>query len=112
MSKRRRNKALERKMARRQVARLFELAEREALNSRQDRADRYVHLARKTAMRYNLSLGVYRRHFCRKCGAFLLPGRNAVYRLNRGKVVIHCERCGHIARFPYRSMNRENEVKE
>ena len=111
MSKRRRNKALEKKMARRHIARLFELAEKEAMNSRQDRADRYVYLARKMAMRYNLSLGSYRRHFCRECGAFLLPGRNSIYRLNRGKVVIHCGRCGHISRFPYHDEERK-EVKE
>ncbi len=102
MSKRRRNKALEKKMARRHIARLFELAEKEALNSRQDRADRYVYLARKMAMRYNLSLGSYRRHFCRECGAFLVPGRNSTYRLNQGKVTITCGNCGHIYRFPYR----------
>ena len=109
MSKRRRNKALEKKMARRQIARLFQLAETEGLNSRQDRADRYVHLARKMAMRYNISIGRYRRHFCRKCGAFLIPGKNAIYRLNRGKVVIHCKNCGHIFRFPY---HKKTEVKE
>ena len=109
MSRRRRNKALEKRMARRQIARLFELAEEEALNSRADRADRYVHLARKIAMRYNISLGHYRRHFCRECGVFLMPGRNAVYRLNRGKVVVHCGNCGHIFRFPYHG---RKEVKE
>lgn len=102
MSKRRRNKALERKMARRQITSLFLIAEKEALNSRQDRANRYVHLARRMAMRYNISLGHYRRHFCRECGAFLVPGRSATYRLNRGKVVMTCGRCGHIYRFPYK----------
>jgi len=90
-------------MARRQIASLFELAEKEALNSRQDRADRYVYLARKTAMRYNLSLGIYRRHFCRKCGTFLVPGRNSTYRLNMGKVSVTCGNCGRIYRFPYGS---------
>jgi len=90
-------------MARRQTARLFELAEKEALKSRQDRADRYVYLARKMAMRYNIGLGIYRRHFCRKCGTFLVPGRNSTYRLNRGRATVTCGNCGRIYRFPYGS---------
>jgi|GEM_PF-343434 len=118
VSKRRRNKALERKMARDHIARLFQLAEREALNSRQDRADRYVFLARRIAMRYNIGLGHYRRYFCRKCGTFLVPGRNSTYRLSHGKITITCRNCGQIFRFPYhvRSDNTmridEGEKKE
>ncbi len=116
MSKRRRNKALEKKMARRHIARLFQLAESEALDSRMDRSDRYVHLARRMAMRYNVGLGRYRRHFCRKCGAFLVPGSNARYRLNHGKVSVTCGNCGHVYRFPYRqytvgTVGKGREVK-
>ncbi|MBU2564846.1 MAG: ribonuclease P protein component 4, partial [Candidatus Thermoplasmatota archaeon] len=48
--------------------RLFTLAEKESLKHNMDRADRYVELARKIGMRYNVSIPAkYKRRFCKHC---------------------------------------------
>ena len=81
---------------------LFSEAEKAALSGRMDRANRYVYLARKIGMRYNVRLpGKYRMHYCRKCDSFLMPGVNAEYRLNNGKITVTCKNCGHVYRRPY-----------
>lgn len=96
----RRDKAEERRIARARIARLFELAEEQALGGRIDRAARYVQLARRVGMRYVVPLGrAQRRRFCRHCGAFLLPGRTARVRAREGKMSITCLACGGIRRF-------------
>jgi len=79
------------------------------MEGRQDRADRYVHLARKIGMRYNVRVPrKYRMYYRRKCDSFLLPGVNAEYRLNNGKITVRCLKCGHIYRHPY-LRKRKNE---
>jgi ribonuclease P protein subunit RPR2 len=92
---------------------LFELAEKEALKGRLDRANRYVHLARKIGMRYNVRVPrKYRMHYCRKCDSFLLPGVNAEYRLNEGKITVRCLNCGTIYRHPYIKEKKERIIRE
>ncbi len=87
---------------------LFDLAEKEALNGRQDRANRYVHLARKIGMRYNVRVPErYRMRYCRKCDSFLMPGVNAEFRLNDGRITVRCLSCGHIYRHPYAEEKKE-----
>ncbi len=99
---RRRNKRLERRIARERVRRLFELAEEAAREGRRGRAHRYVELARKLAMRAQTGLpSRYRRRVCQGCYAYLHPGSTARVRLRNGVLVTTCEACGHVNRFPY-----------
>ncbi len=42
-----------------------------------------------------------KRRFCSNCGAYLISGKNATIRTQRGKVVFRCLECKHIARIPY-----------
>ncbi len=89
-------------IARERIEILFSLAEEEALNGRMGRANRYVHLARKIGMRYNVRVPrKYRMYYCRKCDSFLLPGGSAEFRLNNGKITVTCKNCGNIYRHPY-----------
>ena len=91
---------------------LFAQAEKEALNGRPDRSNRYVHLARKIGMRYNVRLPrEYRMKYCRKCDAFLLPGVNAKYRMNNGKISVTCNNCGHVYRHPYLKEKEKKGIK-
>lgn len=99
---RRRRKGLERRIAAERMGILLRMAQEEASAGRQGRADRYVELSRRIGMRYNVPLPrTYRRRVCRRCHAFLIPSRNATVRARRGRVVIHCHRCGAITRIPY-----------
>lgn len=85
------------KRARREIERLFELA-KEA--ETQERADRYVDLARRTAMRHQLRVPKgLKRLFCKKCGSFF-RGDNVRTRIHDGKLIQTCQRCNHIQRLP------------
>ena len=86
------------------IARLFEQAGKE-FPEHPERSRRYVEMALKLSMRYNVTMGPdLKRMFCRKCNAFLVPGRNSRVRTSTTQkaVIITCGECGHVARFPYR----------
>lgn len=100
---------MERRVALERMTTLFRLAESEALQRHADRARRYVELARRLGMRYNVRVPApFKRSFCRKCLSFLLPSVSARIRVGDGRVVITCTACGAVRRFPYR---REQSVR-
>lgn len=95
----RRNKLEERAIARSRMERLLLLAE-QALPERSDRARRYVDLARRLGMRYQVSLPpAWRWKVCRSCGSLLAPGRNARVRTRGRQRIVTCLACGHVSRF-------------
>jgi ribonuclease P protein subunit RPR2 len=83
------------RIARDRVSKLFALAERESLGSHPELADRYVHLARRIGMRYNVRLlPEYRELYCRSCSAYWVEARTVRTRLRSGMRVKTCLRCG------------------
>ncbi len=73
-------------------------------------AHRYAGLARRISLRYNIRLPrEMKRHICKKCHRYLVPGSNCQVRARREKqaVIIRCLECGHIMRFPYRTERAE-----
>ena len=103
----RRHRGMERRIAAERMTTLFRLAETEALHRRMERARRYVDLARRIGMRYNVRVpSPFKRSFCKKCLAFLLPSVNARVRVGRGRVVVTCTACGSIQRYPYERERR------
>lgn len=98
----RRKKGQERRIAMERIEALFGLAEREGLQGNFGRADRYVELARRIGMRYNVRLpSAFKRRVCRSCHAYLLPPKTARVRIGGSRIVTTCLRCGTIMRFPY-----------
>ncbi|MBU0530535.1 MAG: ribonuclease P [Candidatus Aenigmatarchaeota archaeon] len=95
------------------ISHLFGLAEKE-FKSHPERADRYVGLARKIAMRYNIRLTSYKKSFCPKCYAYLVPGRNATVRTRSSqRAVIHtCHTCKHVSRHPYRKEKLKSKKRQ
>jgi ribonuclease P protein subunit RPR2 len=90
-------------LVRNRIKILFRLAEEEARQPDRGRADRYVELARKLGMRYNVRIPRHlKRRICRKCHAYLVPGRNATVRVRRGRIIVHCHECGRILRYPFK----------
>ena len=64
-------------------------------------ANRYVELARKIGMRFNIRLPrELKRKFCRKCYCYLKPGVTSKHRTKKGFVEIICKNCGHVNRYP------------
>lgn len=81
---------------------LFNLAQEEALAHNFHRANRYVDLARKIGMRYNVRVPRrYKKRYCKHCHSYLLPSINSRVRLRGGKIVIFCENCGGFMRLPF-----------
>ncbi len=64
-------------------------------------ANRYVEIARKIAMKVNLSLPKYqKRKFCKHCYHYLRPGVNSRIRIHKSRVIIYCLDCKKFTRIP------------
>jgi ribonuclease P protein subunit RPR2 len=70
-----------------------------------DRSKRYVQLARKIGLRYNIRLRKKQKKlFCKKCNSFLVYGYSASVRLDSKNktLIIKCLNCKNIYRSPYK----------
>ena len=67
------------------------------------RANRYVSLARKIAMKTRLRIPLqFKRRFCKHCYSYLQPGINSRVRTRQGRVIISCFECKKFMRIPLR----------
>jgi len=90
------------KIAKERIGILFGLAEDEMKNHPK-RSKRYVELARKIGMRYNIRLAKeQKRKFCKNCNSVLKPGVTSQQRTEKGKLIIKCRKCNKIYRYPFR----------
>ncbi len=100
---RRNDRSKQRSLAEERINRLFELAMEHAGTEGTDGAfcTTCVKHARTLAMKYRIRIKKpYNRYFCRKCNSFFMPGRNVKTRIYRNKVIVTCENCGAIRRYP------------
>lgn len=66
------------------------------------RANRYVTIVRKLAMKHNVKLPPsIKRRICSHCYGYLQPGQTARVRLRNKKVVWYCFTCKKHKRIPY-----------
>ncbi len=94
----------QKKIARERIEILFEEAEKNFPKNKR-RADRYVELARKIAMRYRVGIPEsYRRKFCEECKSYIKPGVNCKVEVDNDEKTVKwkCDECGHVKRYPYR----------
>jgi len=90
----------DREIARDRVKKLFEQADVVFLKDKK-LANRYVGLARKIAMKFNLRMpNGYKRKYCKHCYSYLKPGVNLRVRTKDRKVVYYCLECKKFMRFP------------
>ena len=89
------------KIAKERIEILFDEAEKTAKED-PELARRYMKLAKKIGMRYNVRLGRLRRRFCRNCYSFFLPGINCRQRTKKGKITIKCFACNKTIRYPFK----------
>jgi len=88
------------RIAKERIHILFKEAEKMV---RKDRAlaNRYIKLARKIGMRYNVRLGKdLKRKVCKYCKAFLYPGVTSQTRVKKGCVKVKCSHCGKTSHYP------------
>jgi ribonuclease P protein subunit RPR2 len=82
-------------IAKERIGKLLELAGKESKNP--DRSDRYISMARKIAMRYNIKMSKEQKMlFCSKCHRYLKGST----RTKNKAVVSRCLKCNHIKRTP------------
>ena len=63
-------------------------------------ANRYIDIARKTAMKVNLRIPrILKRKFCRHCYSYLVPGETCRVRIHKSRVVYYCFTCRKYMRF-------------
>ncbi|WP_292461227.1 ribonuclease P protein component 4 [Methanothermococcus sp.] len=84
---------------------LMNLAEEEAKKNRMDRAKRYAELSKKISMKMRMPFPKkWKRRICKKCGAFLIFGKNARVRIKSNKypphIIITCLDCGNAIKIP------------
>lgn len=100
-ARRNRNKKLEKKIAKSRIEKLFKLAEEKALQGDLNLADRYITIARKISMKYQIKMPKeYKRCFCKHCYSYLLPDVTSKVRINHGKIIIYCKNCKKYTRIP------------
>ena len=88
------------KIARERIKILFKQAG-DIFAKNPERANRYVEIARKVAMKANLRLTKpQKRKFCSHCYTYLQSGANARIRTRDKKLIIYCQSCKKYTRIP------------
>ncbi len=100
MVRRGRKPGWQRRIARERINILFRLAEK-TLAKHPERSRRYVELARKIGLRYNVRLPKrLKRRFCKRCNTLLVPGRTCEVRVKEKILMVRCLNCSKIYRYP------------
>lgn len=92
------------KIAKERIEILFSLAEKE-FKKHPERSRRYVELARKIGLRYNVRLSKdEKRKFCKNCNTLLKPGISSKVRLDKStrNINVLCMNCKKVSRYPYK----------
>ena len=100
MSRRRIDSRTVSDIASRRMSILFGLSRKALEEGDEDRAKRYVTLARRIGQRTNTPIPAGER-YCKRCNLPLEVGRNCRVRVMNGNVKITCLGCGDIRRVPY-----------
>jgi ribonuclease P protein subunit RPR2 len=89
-------------VASQRIAELFRQAE-DQFDAHPELSKRYVALARKIAMKYNIRFDrAQKMMFCKNCDSYLRKGKNASLRVRDGRVILRCTDCGFVRRFAYK----------
>jgi ribonuclease P protein subunit RPR2 len=81
-------------IAKERIEKLLNIS-KETAETKPEKSRRYVNLARKIGMRYNVRLSKYqKKQFCKTCDTILVPGKTMSVRVVGGKTVKKCSFCG------------------
>lgn len=88
-------------IARQRIRQLIEFAEK-VFPKNFERADYYISIARKIAMKARIRIpSDLKKKFCKHCYKFLQPGVNCRVRTKNNKVIYYCLNCKNYMRFPF-----------
>jgi len=77
---------------------LFSLSEDAVRDGNEDRARRYVHIAKRIGQKTNTPIT---ERYCKGCGLPMIQGINCRTRIGDGRVKVTCLSCGKVRRMPY-----------
>ncbi len=100
-------------IARERIKILFFLAKKE-LKQKPERSRRYIELARKISLRYNIRLDrKLKKSFCKKCNT-LFTTETSIHRIDSKKKTLNiiCKNCGNIIRIPYKDGKDGRKYKQ
>lgn len=98
----------QKKIAQERIELLFRQAEK-AFPKHMQRANRYIQIARRIAMKLNIRLSkVQKRSFCKHCYSYLVQGKNALTRIRNGKIIIYCQVCKKYSRYPLKKSTKKS----
>ena len=106
MSRRRVDSRTVSDIASRRMSILFGLSRKALEEGDEDRAKRYVILARRIGQRTRTPIPKEHR-FCKRCNMPLDVGRNCRVRVKDGVIRTTCLECGDVRRMPYTKESRE-----
>ena len=94
------NKSNKNPLALERIKNMFRLAQ-QSFKKYPERANRYIHIARKIAMKTRTKIPpVLKKKYCKHCYKFLQPGINCRVRTRDSKAIYYCFNCRKYMRFP------------
>lgn len=82
------------------IDKLLNLSVAAVREGRDDRARRYIEIARGVSGKTRVKMPKDQR-YCKGCLLPMMPGVNCTVRLSNHKVCIRCDSCGWVRRMPY-----------
>ena len=93
------DKKSDKKIALEKIKTLFSESEKQ-FSKNPNLSNRYVNLARKLAMKFNITMPrEFKRKFCKHCYAYLVPNKNCRVRIHKSRVIYSCDSCKKFMRF-------------
>lgn len=106
------NKKAQKNIAKERIVKLFVQAE-ENYSLDPKLSNRYVLLARKLSMKYNVRIpSELRRRFCKHCLSYLVPSKNCRIRTKNGMLIIYCLNCKNFNKFKYKGKNVQTRTRK
>jgi len=100
------NATLNKKVAKERINQLF-LEAADVFGDDSTLSDRYVELARRIAMKYNVSFtALQKKSFCKHCHSYLVPSVNCRVRVRNNLIVYYCLKCKNFNRTGYANISK------
>ncbi|HLD41873.1 MAG TPA: ribonuclease P [archaeon] len=102
------------KVSKERIEKLLEMARKDSVES-PGLSRRYVSLALKIGMRFNVRLPKeQKKAICKNCNSYLIPGKTSTVRASKKQraIVTTCRNCGSIKRHPYRKEKQKTKAPD
>jgi len=89
------------------LKRIKQLFKEASIAKKPERANRYVEIARKLAMKARIPIPrELKRKYCKDCYQYYIQGKTVRIRNHKGRVIYYCLKCKHYRRFIIKSLKK------